>query len=131
MISYIKAKAKRYPFTILCICAIWFLCFCTMPHTPLDNVRFIDKWVHICMYGGTCGVMWIEYLRHHKKANIRRLLMFAWFLPVVMSGLIELLQAYCTGGRRSGDWLDFAANATGATLAFIAGILLARYLARR
>lgn len=102
-----------------------------MPKTPLDHVRFIDKWVHICMYAGTCGVMWIEYMRCHKKANIRRLLMFAWFLPVVMSGIIELLQAYCTGGRRSGDWLDFAANSTGATLAFILGILLARYLAKR
>ncbi len=129
--TYIKEKLKRYPFTVLCICIIWFLCFCTMPKTPLDDVRFIDKWVHICMYAGTCGVMWIEYLRCHKKANIRRLLVFAWFFPVVMSGVIELLQAYCTGGRRSGDWLDFAANSTGATLAFILGILLARYLARR
>ena len=129
--TYIKEKLKRYPFTVLCICIIWFLCFCTMPKTPLDDVRFIDKWVHICMYAGTCGVMWIEYLRCHKKANIRRLLVFAWFFPVVMSGVIELLQACCTGGRRSGDWLDFAANSTGATLAFILGILLARYLARR
>ena len=58
------------------------------------------------------------------------MLVFAWFLPVVMSGVIELLQAYCTGGRRSGDWLDFAANSTGATLTFIIGILVARYLAK-
>ncbi len=129
--TYIKQKIRQYPLTVICICIIWVLCFCTMPKTPLDNVRFIDKWVHIAMYAGTCGVMWTEYLRRHKKANIRHLLVFAWFLPVVMSGVIELLQAYCTEGRRSGDWLDFAANSTGATMTFIIGILVARYLAKR
>lgn len=47
-----------------------------------------------------------------------------------MSGLIEILQATCTGGRRSGDWLDFAANTVGVTLAAVIGILAARYRAR-
>lgn len=46
-----------------------------------------------------------------------------------MSGLIEILQATCTGGRRSGDWLDFAANTTGATIGVVTGILLAKCLA--
>ena len=41
-----------------------------------------------------------------------------------MSGLIEILQEYCTGGRRSGDWLDFAANSIGATLGALAGIIM-------
>lgn len=54
----------------------------------------------------------------------------AWLAPVMMSGLIEILQENCTGGRRSGDWLDFAANATGVTLAAVIGILLARSRAR-
>jgi hypothetical protein len=40
-----------------------------------------------------------------------------------MSGLIELAQAYCTGGRRSGEWLDFLANSTGATLMLGVGTL--------
>ena len=50
--------------------------------------------------------------------------------PILMSGVIELLQAYCTGGRRSGEWADFAANATGATLALLIGILLAKKCAK-
>lgn len=41
---------------------------------------------------------------------------------VVMSGTIEILQANCTGGRRSGDWMDFAANSLGATLGAVVGI---------
>ena len=122
---------------------IWILCFATIPATPLDNVSLIDKWVHIAMYAGTCGTMWLEYMRRHdltrmspRRADIKtgvcgkppvsvkKLVLLAWFAPVAMSGLIEILQATCTGGRRSGDWLDFAANSIGTTLAFIFGACL-------
>jgi hypothetical protein len=41
-----------------------------------------------------------------------------------MSGLLELLQAYCTGGHRNGDWLDFAANSLGVLLGAVFGLLL-------
>lgn len=77
------------------------------------------------MYGGTCGTMWFEYLRQHKTVCWRRVLLFACLAPCLMSGLIELIQAYCTGGRRSGDWLDFYANGIGVLLgAAIGGLLL-------
>ena len=82
------------------------------------------------MYLGTCCVIWWEYLRQHKKVDWRKTTALAWIGPTMMSGLIEILQAYCTGGRRSGEWLDFAANATGATLAFVIGILVARFLGK-
>ena len=122
---------RKYPFSCLFLAVIWILCFCTPPHTPLDNVTLIDKWVHIIMYAGTCTTIWIEYLRSHKTIDRARLFVWAWLAPVLMSGLIKLLQAYCTGGRRSGDWLDFAANAIGVTLAAVIGILAARSRARR
>lgn len=121
---------RKYPFSCICIAAIWFLCFCYPPRTPLDNVAFIDKWVHIVMYAGTCMTIWIEYLRHHKTPERMKLIVWAWLAPVIMSGLIEILQENCTGGRRSGDWIDFVANATGATLAAVIGILLARFRSR-
>jgi hypothetical protein len=41
-----------------------------------------------------------------------------------MSGVLELLQEYCTGGHRNGDWLDFAANTLGVTLAVGVGLLM-------
>lgn len=115
---------RRYPLSCLCIALIWVLCFATIPETPLDNLTLIDKWVHIVMYCGTCSVIWFEYLRSHPVADKKALLVYAWLAPVLMSGLIELLQAYCTGGRRSGDWLDFAANSIGATLALAVGFLV-------
>lgn len=114
---------RKYPLSLSCVVIIWVLCFMDVPETPLDGVSFIDKWTHIIMYAGTCSVIWIEYLRCHNRPNVRKPLLWAWFAPVLMSGLIELLQAYCTGGRRSGDWLDFAANAFGATLALCGGTL--------
>ena len=112
-----------YPLSCICICTIWVLCFCTVPETPLSDVAFIDKWVHIVMYGGTCSVIWFENLRRRSCPPLRRVVIWAWLAPALMSGVIELLQAYCTGGRRSGDWLDFAANSTGATLALVIPVL--------
>ena len=57
----------------------------------------------------------------------RRLLFLAWLSPILMSGLIELLQAYCTGGTRSGDWIDLAANAIGVTMAAVLGMVVTAF----
>lgn len=47
------------------------------------------------MYGGTCAVMWIEYLRKHNGKTIEKtkLAVLAWAAPIVMSGVIEILQS--------------------------------------
>jgi len=125
---YLRQKIKNYPFTTIFVLVIWFLSFCTTPKTELDDVPFIDKWTHIAMYGGTCTVLWIEYLRNHCKiGQPMKLAVMIWLLPILMSGAIELLQEYCTGGRRSGDWFDLLANAVGVTLAAIIGLLLAHF----
>lgn len=129
--NFIKHFIVKYPLSCLCVAAIWVLCFCTPPHTPLDQVAFMDKWTHLVMYGGTCSVMWIEYLRCHRRPSLKRLFVFDWLAPVLMSGVIELLQAYCTGGRRSGDWYDFAANTTGAVIGVIVGLTFWSYLKRK
>ena len=50
----------------------------------------VDKVVHFCMYGGMSGML----------------------CPIVMSGIIEILQEYCTT-YRGGDWFDFLANTCG------------------
>lgn len=128
--QYLRHLVTHYPFSCILIAVIWYLCFFTPPETPLDNVALIDKWTHIAMYLFTGTVIWEEYLHRHRRVEWRKVLLMAWLAPIVMSGLIEFLQATCTGGRRSGEWLDLAANATGATLAQVIGILRARHRAR-
>ncbi len=114
---------KKYPFSICCIILIWILSLVPFfPETPLDNVAFIDKWTHLVMYGGTCSVIWFEYLRKHNTLDSEKLLFYAWICPIIMSGILELLQEYCTAGHRNGDWLDLAANSAGVTLAVLIGL---------
>lgn len=116
---------KRYPLSILLIVVIWYLCMFTPPHTPLEQVRYIDKWTHLVMYAGFCSVIWFEYLRRHKRLFWDRIFLFAILAPILMSGLIELVQAYCTTNR-SGEWLDFATNTVGVILGSLIGYFVLR-----
>lgn len=128
---YLCHLLRKYPLTVVLYIIVMYLSFFTPPKVDLGDVRFIDKWTHIVMYAGTCGVTWIEYLRNHNYSLQKvKLFLLAWLLPVVFSGIIELMQEYCTGGRRSGDWIDLAANAVGVSLAAGFGLLLARYRAK-
>ena len=87
-------------------------------------MAFIDKWTHLVMYGGTTSVMWWEYLRHHRSLIFWKLFLFAFIGLIAMSGVIELLQAYCTTNR-SGEWLDFWSDAVGVLIgAAIGGVLI-------
>ena len=128
---YLFHLLRKYPFSSFCIAVIWILSLVPFfPKTPLDNVEFVDKWIHILMYAGTFTVLWIEYIRKHQSPDYEKLFFWAWLMPVAMSGIIELLQEYCTGAAISGEWLDLAANSTGITLAAVIGLLI-YFLARR
>ena len=131
MREMLKNLSRRYPLTSVLVAVIWVICLVPIPEdVPLGDVPMMDKWTHFVMYGTLCIVMWWEYLRQHEKTNAGRLVLLAFLAPIVMSGLIELAQAYCTGGNRSGDWLDFAANTIGVVLGNVIGILLAAFRAR-
>jgi VanZ family protein len=123
-------SVTKYPFSSLCVLIIWTLCFIPIPETPLDNISMIDKWTHIVMYGGTCGVIWLEYIAKHKKINWKKIIILTLLAPTLMGGLIEILQKYYTGGMRSGEWLDFTADTIGIGLAFIICSLLAMCLSK-
>ena len=134
-ISLTKVKAtssithlKKYPFSLLCILLIFLLSFTPFfPETPFDEVQFIDKWTHLVMYGGTTCVMWWEYLRNcrkeARKPNLQVLFWVAFVGMILLGGLVELGQAYCTT-TRSGEWLDFWADSIGVLLGNLLGWLL-------
>ena len=117
---------RRHPISVILILVIWYLSLFTPPKTELANVRFIDKWAHLLMYGSLAFVLWMEDWRVRKASPSMPRALALYIGPVAMSGLIELAQAYCTTDR-SGDWLDLAANAIGA----LAGSVLSGMLTRK
>ena len=125
MLYYIK----KYPVSLLIILTVIYLSFFKPPTTDLSNIPNIDKIVHVCMYLGMSGMLWLEFLRAHQKGDSP--LWHAWVgafvCPVLFSGMVELLQEYCTT-YRGGDWLDFSANTTGALIASLIGYFVLRPL---
>ena len=123
MLYYIK----KYPVSLLIILTVIYLSFFYRPTSDLCNSPIIDKFVHVCMYLGMSGMLWLEFLRAHQKGDSP--LWHAWVgafvCPVLFSGMVELLQEYCTT-YRGGDWLDFAANTTGALIASLIGYFVLR-----
>ena len=106
-------------------------CLITVPKTTLSQVDNIDKIAHFVFFFGLALVAWWESAgrkEQHLGFWIRFLLIGC--ATIGLGGLIEVLQATCTGGRRSGEWLDFVADGIGSTLALLIGILLAKYYAK-
>ena len=121
MIQYLK----KYPLTWLTIATILYLSFFKPPQTDMEEIPGIDKLVHICMYGGLCFLLWIEYLRTHSVILWKRIIIGGILFPIAFSGCIELAQSYLTE-HRGGDWLDLAANTTGVLLAALVGYYILR-----
>lgn len=125
-----KNLLTHYRFSCAFIVIIWILCFIPIPDSPLSPVTLIDKWTHAALYLVLGLLILSEQLRAMKKAKLSSLIYWIWLFPIAMGGIIEVLQATCTGGRRSGEWLDFVADGIGSTLALLIGILLAKYYAK-
>ena len=128
--SITKHILTKYPFSCIIVIGTWILCFMTIPETPLSSVRFIDKWTHSLIYLVLGLSISLEYLRYTKQPSPKFIIVWVWLMPIIMGGLIEVLQSYCTNGNRSGEWLDFFADAIGSTIALLIGILLVRYHAK-
>ena len=122
----------RYLLSLLVFVIICILSLMPVPETPLSDIRFIDKWTHIVMYLGQSLTICYEYMRQHglrlssrlcphglRTSELRSSVLWlgGFVLPTLIGILMEILQATCTGGTRSGDWVDALADAFGALLA--------------
>lgn len=63
MLYYIK----KYPLSLLIILTVVYLSFFKPPQTEMDSIPGIDKVVHVCMYLGMSGMLWLEFVRAHRK----------------------------------------------------------------
>lgn len=123
MVKYIC----RYPFSLLVIVAILFLSLFNPPETRLDDVTFIDKIAHVCMYGGLELIIWVEYLRRHADLNKVKFILLGIAAPIALGGIMELAQMLLTVNR-SGEWADFIADTLGVLAGAAAGLFILRPL---
>ena len=121
---------RRFPMVIAMTIFILVVSLIPIPETPLSSITLIDKWTHIGLYAILGMVVAHEYFHNQKPVTPKGMFLGVWLLPSLLGGAIELLQAYCTNGNRSGEWLDFAADMVGCTIALIIGTLLVRFLSR-
>ncbi|KAA6351730.1 hypothetical protein EZS27_000855 [termite gut metagenome] len=119
---------RKYPVSLIVMGIIVFLSLFNPP--TIKSIYRIPNWdkiIHLCMYGALSGILWWEFLRNHKNGNfpILHVWIGAIVCPIVFSGVVELLQKYCTT-YRGGDWLDFVADIIGV----IVGSLISHYVIR-
>lgn len=109
---------RRYIFSISLIIVVVYLSFfhnnTSQYKIPFANA---DKVVHFLMYGCLSTVIWLEFMFNHRDgSHMKNVWLWAVFFPILMSGIIEILQSTLTT-YRSGEYLDFLANTVGVTLA--------------
>lgn len=129
---------KHYPYTLLISCVIAILSLMPVPEIPLAEVHFIDKWTHLLMYFGLTSACWLDHCRLHglklfraktpffaprqlrvQELSTSVLIWFSLVYPILLGGLMELLQAYCTNHTRSGDWVDWLADTVGSLIGYV------------
>lgn len=120
----LRLYLRRYPLAILLALTIVLLSLLPIPDLKVGvHVPLADKWTHMVMYGVLTLAIWFDYKRSHQKYNAWQLLVFTFMAPILMGGVLELMQAYLTSCR-SGEWLDFVANTIGVCCGTVAGLLL-------
>ncbi len=125
---------KRHIFTLFIVLTIIILSLAPMQQMPQVHVRFIDKWVHLLMYAGVSFAAWIDQLRIKGKPSFVADMAWAVIMPICLGGAMEVAQDKFTTNR-SGEMLDFLADAVGVVLAtiavFVGWTFFHRYLRKR
>ena len=115
---------RRYPVTLLLVLTIMLLSLLPMPDMKIgEEVPLADKWTHMVMYAALTLAIWFDYKRSHWRYDALRLFIFAFLAPIAMGGVLEIMQAKLTT-QRSGEWLDFVADAIGVCIGTALGLLI-------
>ncbi|MBO4800843.1 MAG: VanZ family protein [Bacteroidaceae bacterium] len=119
---------KHYPLTILTTMVVMGLSlFPFGPMEIVEDVPLADKWTHMVMYFGLTAVFWLEYWRGHDGLERQIVIPWGMVAPIVLGGVMELMQKYCTN-YRSGEWMDFVADSIGVAIGVLVGLTLLRRL---
>lgn len=115
MLSYVF----RYKFTILLAVLIVLLSLVpssSMPSSRVFNIPYLDKLVHIAMYGAIGFVALMECQCRQKCLARHAVLVLILF---TMSAMIEILQATVVASRAA-EWYDLLANFLGLSGGYVA-----------
>lgn len=115
---------------ILVAAVIFYLCCLIKPNEIPTEMFFehMDKVVHFLMYFGLSLIASFGYIYGEKgHVIILKLIVFAFIVPILYGGLIEILQYRYFDGR-SGDWFDFLADFTGSLAVLPLALYFRRYL---
>ena len=84
---------RTYPVTLTLVIGIWTVCLIPIPETPLSDVALMDKWTHIALYFVLTSCIYWEDLKSQRPLTSKRLFIIAFLTPLLMGGLIEVVQA--------------------------------------
>jgi VanZ family protein len=96
----------------------------SMPESRLYSIPFLDKIVHIGMYGSLGLVTLLE--RHCQKLCFPKEFLLL-FLLFALSTLMEILQATVVASRGA-EWFDLAANFLGLAAAWLTYSFFRRFI---
>lgn len=80
MLSYIK----KYPISLFIILTVIYLSFFKPPKTDLSEIPNLDKLVHICMYFGMSGMLWLDFAANSTGALLASLVAYYVVRPRMM-----------------------------------------------
>lgn len=124
-------KLIQYVLTVLVTFIIIVLSTLPIPEeTPMSDIPLIDKWVHMLMYAGLAFIMWFDHVIRSDKRLSCKYMVWMFLYPIALGGLMELVQAYLTT-YRSGDWIDFEADAIGTAVGAGLSILINKLWAEK
>ena len=130
MIKSLYKILRKYPLSVTVLAAIVYLSFFKPPKVTFETIKYIDKIVHLVMYGGLCSVLWFEYYLTHASTDKKKIVIWIFFAPLIFSGVIELGQSYLTS-YRGGDFVDFIFNSWGVILAALFSIYVIKPLMKK
>lgn len=112
----------RYVLAPILVGGLIFYGTCLITPDDVPNLPSIlpiswDKLVHFGMFFLLSFVNFIDYYKlHDGKPIMRKWIFWGLILPIFYGGMIEVLQENYFS--RSGEWLDFVADALGSLTAF-------------
>jgi hypothetical protein len=124
---------RKYPFSVTVILVVVYLSFFRPPSGDLPFFAGLDKLMHVCMYAGLSGMLWLEFLLNYRRKPlpVRHAWIGAVVAPILFGGMIEIGQQWLTD-YRGGDWMDFLADIGGvAGGSFFAWYVLRRWLIKK